>query len=134
MNLNLNDDPSKEPIKVCLEKEFNGTLFRFPIRTKEAADVSELSKEHKPIEQIVHDDILNSFYKDFDLILLFLRRIEKIQIYEVKGKNQKLIASTFINFTKSSENLAFLRNEFMKKLNSLVKPDKTMNPDAFKTS
>jgi sacsin len=58
-----------------LKNEFRGSFFRFPIRNKEAAQESKISQEEKSIDKIVHEDILSSFYKDINFILLFLRRL-----------------------------------------------------------
>lgn len=114
--------------EIDLKKEFKGTLFRFPIRV----EPSELSNQVKPIEKIICEDILESFFKDFNLILLFLRHIERIEIYEISNQNKKLLASTFIDYESSSPGLKQQREEFFNKLiKSVNHKDKTMNSNAF---
>ena len=64
--------------KIDFKNEFNGSFFRFPIRNRETTQTSELCSTFRPIETIIYTDILESFFQDFNLILIFLRKIEKI--------------------------------------------------------
>ena len=126
LNLNFGSE------RIDLKHEFKGSFFRFPIRNKEAAAESNISQEEKSIDKIIHEDILQAFYKDFHLILLFLRRLERIEIYEIKDQSTKLIASTFIDYSKSSPGLEQERKAYMSNLISRTDPvTKRMNPDAF---
>jgi hypothetical protein len=119
------DENSNE---IDLKSEFKGTLFRFPIRIEK----SELSNQVKSVEQIIYEDILNSFFEDFNLILLFLKRIERIEIYEILNGVQKLIASTFIDYSESSDDLKNIRMKFNQKLNEAVdEKEKTMKESAY---
>ena len=117
---------------INLQTEFKGTLFRFPIRNKAAAAVSALSKTHKPFQELINEDVISSFLLDFHLVLLFLRNLEKIEIWEKRDKEMKLIASTCINFEKSDSGLREKRRDYMQKLRQCVDPvTKTLNLNAF---
>ncbi len=70
-----------------LQQEFNGTLFRFPLRTSELSKRSAISRD-------VHtgEDVL-AMFKDFEKeachTLLFLKNVNKITLYEWHdGENQ----------------------------------------------
>jgi hypothetical protein len=114
--------------KIDFKSEFKGTLFRFPIRTEK----SKLSAEIKPFDKIIHEDILESFYIDLNLILLFLKKVEKIEIFEILNEETTLIASTYIDFSKSSNGLKEKREKFNTKLMQAVnEDDKKMKKNAF---
>ena len=117
--------------KISFQNEFNGTLFRFPIRNKEAAQVSELCSTYRDVDKIIFDDILESFFHDLNLILLFLRRIQSIEIFEVKNGEQVLIASTAIDFENSSENLSDIRLEIFEKLVTSLNKEKVIDHETF---
>ena len=68
--------------RIDLKYEFNGTLFRFPLRNQKAAEFSELSHSYKPLEELIREDVVDSFLKDFHLILLFMRSIQVVYIIE----------------------------------------------------
>ncbi|CAG8501074.1 10025_t:CDS:10 [Diversispora eburnea] len=77
-----------------LNKEFEGSLFRYPLRTANDVIVSEIAKkEYKP------DDILDMFKKFYENesinCLLFLKYIEVIKFYEIKeGESEKTLLYT----------------------------------------
>ncbi|RNA38507.1 hypothetical protein BpHYR1_016923 [Brachionus plicatilis] len=117
--------------KIDFKNEFKGSLFRFPIRNKEAAQVSKLCSTYKEVDQIIYEDILESFFQDLNLILLFLRRIESIEIIEIKNGQQVLIASTTLDFGSSSQNLRQIRESFYDQLVASLSPEKTMDEETF---
>ena len=59
-----------------LQSTFNGTLFRFPLRTAEGAARSEIKKEHYAADHVVA--LLAAFKKQASRTLLFLRNIKRI--------------------------------------------------------
>ena len=61
--------------KVFSEGSYNGTLFRFPLRTKP----SELSQTLYSAEKV--HTLFESFMADAHLILLFLQYLESIELY-----------------------------------------------------
>ena len=93
---------------------------------------SELSEKVKPFEKQIYDEILDPFFKDLSLTLLFLRNIERIEVYEIINQENKLIGSTFIDYESSSSDLKQKREEFRSRLDQCVDPkDKKMNLNAF---
>jgi sacsin len=63
---------------------YNGTLFRFPLRTRESE--SKIAKDAYP-EDRVRDFLYPSFISEAPLILLFLKSLVKITLYD----NDKLV-------------------------------------------
>jgi hypothetical protein len=71
------------PFRIPCDRQFEGTLFRYPLRTDEDSIDSKISdKVYKP------DEILEMFHKFYEKesinCLLFLKYIERIQFYELK--------------------------------------------------
>ena len=61
--------------------EFQGTIFRFPLRKQQ----SEISKSVFNDEHRVYE-LLQSFQTDADISLLFLKHVESIAVYERRGR------------------------------------------------
>ena len=62
------------------KREFNGTLFRFPLRTPEQAAVSRIShKGHAPEEAA---SLLRDLADEASAMLLFLKNLETVEVYE----------------------------------------------------
>jgi hypothetical protein len=118
---------------IDFQSEFQGTLFRFPIRNEASAAKSELSNNFKPLEQLIREDVVSSFLKDLHLILLFLRCLEKVEIWEKRHGQTTLLASTSINFEKSDACLREKRASYLERLKKCVDPiNKTLDLQAFK--
>ncbi|GES91901.1 hypothetical protein GLOIN_2v552263 [Rhizophagus clarus] len=71
------------PFRIPCDRQFEGTFFRYPLRTDEDSIDSKISdKVYKP------DEILDMFHKFYEKesinCLLFLKYIERIQFYELK--------------------------------------------------
>lgn len=62
-----------------LRTEFPGTIFRFPLRTTEQANVSRISKHAYTTEQM--EQLLQQTASQAASMLLFLKNIESIEIY-----------------------------------------------------
>ncbi len=79
-----------DPLKVfgCkLEGEdFNGTTFRFALRTAEQAKVSRLSRQSHPIDKM--RELLSQLASVASEMLLFLKNVECIEIYDWKASNE----------------------------------------------
>jgi hypothetical protein len=111
-----------------LKNKFNGTFFRLPLRTQEAAELSEISdKEYK------EEDVLNlfdSFEKEAREVPLFLKNIENIQvmIWEENEKEPTLRFSVEIGelSSETKENRRALIERYVSRgseyLNSLNQP------------
>ena len=122
------------PMGLDLKSEFKGSLFRFPIRNKEAAECSKLSSEYQELDKLIYDEILSSFFKDLRLILVFLKNLERVEVYEIEnGSNEhRLLASTWIDFDASSRDLREKRALYKEMLERTVNPkDRTMSSNAF---
>jgi sacsin len=63
-----------------MEHSFNGTLFRFALRTENMAAVSGISKQVYAPERLYA--LMKDLQKEAHLILLFLKSIERIQVCE----------------------------------------------------
>jgi len=79
-----------DPLKVFGCKldgeDFNGTTFRFALRTVEQAKVSRLSRQSHSIEKM--RDLLNQMASAASEMLLFLKNVECIEIYDWKVNNE----------------------------------------------
>ena len=67
-----------------LEKEdnsFHGTLFRFPLRTKEQAVKSEIKQLHYDNKQI--EELLRLFTRGAKTLLLFTQNVRRIQVFHL---------------------------------------------------
>ncbi|CAN0322269.1 unnamed protein product, partial [Ectocarpus sp. 12 AP-2014] len=64
-----------------LKKHFKGTLFRFPLRTATVARDSEISHASYSPESVMN--LLNQFKEQASRYLLFLRHVERIEMYTV---------------------------------------------------
>ena len=96
---------------------FKGTLFRFPLRDT----ASELSQTLYSVDKV--ESLFNSFIADADLVLLFLRNLEAIELY-VREKSQAYPRQIFrVKISDDSLQLArSKRKEFYDK----VEPGKLM--------
>lgn len=78
---------------------FNGTLFRFPLRTREQASQSELSNKAYSVDDI-YELLLKFKNQAFQGALLFLKNIENIEVYEMdNGRMKKLWMTGIQNMT-----------------------------------
>ena len=67
-----------------LEKEdnsFHGTLFRFPLRTKEQAVKSEIKQLHYDNKQV--EELLRLFTRGAKTLLLFTQNVRRIQVFHL---------------------------------------------------
>ncbi|CAG8441739.1 3777_t:CDS:2, partial [Funneliformis mosseae] len=71
------------PFNIPCDKPFDGTIFRYPLRTKEDSADSEISDKIYQPEEIL--DMFHKFYEHESInCLLFLKYIERISFYELK--------------------------------------------------
>ncbi len=78
-------------------EDFNGTTFRFALRTDEQAKVSRLSRQSHSIEKV--RDLLHQMASAAPTMLLFLKNVECIEIYDWKQSNEspKLLHRTLVS-------------------------------------
>lgn len=74
-----------------LESEYKGTLFRFPLRSTEAAQTSEIKPAAYQMDEVY--ELVSSFRRLGPDALLFLKHIRNIKIYELDsdGAEMKLL-------------------------------------------
>ncbi|KAF8946486.1 hypothetical protein BGZ47_000428 [Haplosporangium gracile] len=98
---------------IDFSKPYPGTVFRFPLRTKEQAKTSDISKYAYTADKVL--EMLVKLKEEALKALLFLRHVEKIVIYERK-KNQEKPTKLFQIEIVNAENV---RRERLKLLGSL---------------
>src|SRR5579859_5813411 len=71
------------PFRIPCDKPYDGTIFRYPLRTDEDSIDSDISdKVYKPGEIL---EMFKKFYENESInCLLFLKYIERIKFYELK--------------------------------------------------
>ena len=75
------------------QQEYDATIFRFPLR-QQPSDLS--TKRYTPDE--VLEELKSSFERDAKHILLFLKNVKKIGLFElIKGKKMELVATVSID-------------------------------------
>ena len=60
---------------------YHGTLFRFPLRTADAARLSEIKQETYPVSSV--RELFAKFQESAARTLLFLKNVRKIGVYEI---------------------------------------------------
>ncbi|RIA90194.1 hypothetical protein C1645_164980 [Glomus cerebriforme] len=71
------------PFRIPCDKPYEGTIFRYPLRTDEDSIDSDISKKIYKPEEIL--DMFKKFYENESInCLLFLKYIERITFYELK--------------------------------------------------
>jgi hypothetical protein len=83
-----------------MSQSFNGTVFRLPIRTAEAAKESQLSKEHYTNVQM--RKYLDQFGKEAAEMLLFLNHVNQIQIYYREDIDSPIVQLADVHITSKS--------------------------------
>ncbi|DBA01824.1 TPA: LOW QUALITY PROTEIN: hypothetical protein N0F65_002940 [Lagenidium giganteum] len=115
------------------ERPFEGTLFRLALRTREQAQASRLSTRFQSVDHV--RSMLLEFADSLQLVLLFLRNVLKISVYEwrdgdseptclrsaqVKSPSAELVAKRSLKLAAFSENKSFaadvIKSERMRKL------------------
>jgi hypothetical protein len=82
---NLAEDYQNQfaPFRIPCNKPYEGTIFRYPLRTDEDSIDSDISKKVYKPEKIL--DMFKKFYENESInCLLFLKYIERISFYELK--------------------------------------------------
>ncbi|XP_071785165.1 sacsin-like [Asterias amurensis] len=91
---------------------FEGTIFRFPLRTK----ASEISKNVYTDDQRVLD-LFRSFEADSELSLLFLKHVQSIEVYERGGIHEQPRQIFKVHITTGDrQKLTVQRGDFLKQV------------------
>ncbi|KAF9190474.1 hypothetical protein BGZ50_000207 [Haplosporangium sp. Z 11] len=101
-------------------KPYPGTIFRFPLRTKEQAQTSLLSKYAYPAEKVL--EMLMKLKDEALKGLLFLKHIEHIVIYELKDTDAVPVKIFEIEIVNAEE-VRMERLQLLKNLQNHVHPD-----------
>ncbi|CAG8467140.1 14536_t:CDS:10 [Gigaspora rosea] len=106
------------PFRVPCDRRFQGSLFRYPLRTNQDALESEISKKAYSPDQIL--EMFKAFYENESInCLLFLKYIESIKFYEL-GENEtepKLLYSIEIT---NSEQIRAERRKIAERIGPMV--------------
>ena len=73
----------KDVFNFSLDSKHDGTLFRFPLRSADAAINSEIKPEEYKVEQV--KELFAKFQKRAAHTLLFLKNVKKIGVYETQS-------------------------------------------------
>ena len=87
-----------------LENHFqieNGTMFRFPLRTRNMSVVSQISKRVVTLE--ILDTMLDDLKKELSEVLLFINNVKKITICEVHKTTGELFNFYSVETTMTNE-------------------------------
>ncbi len=79
----------------------NATMFRFPLRTEEMAQKSNISS--KPVSLRKLDAMIEELKKELFEVLLFVNNVKKISLCEVNGANGKLVNVYTVEATMSKK-------------------------------
>ena len=105
------------------ESSFHGTLFRLPLRTEKQSSMSVISDTSHSADSV--GKLLNEFSSNASSMLLFLKNIESISIYEWRnGEEQplRLSSSRIVNISSSLRAQRRYVIDTMSKLSHLNEP------------
>jgi len=108
------------------EEEFDGTIFRFALRSEEQAQVSRLSNQSHSLQAMTQ--LLKEMSCSASTMLLFLKNVENIEIYNWKSEDEEPILIHQTKITNNSERLQKKRS-FM--LNANPNPEIPVSIDYF---
>ena len=100
---------------------FNGTLFRFPFRTKLQAIRSEISKEVYGAEKV--GALVNSLREGLSLILLYTQRVNEVEVYELGKDEDPQAMRLMLSSKKSTESVNLELNAHLAEDRSESTPD-----------
>ncbi|KAG0285599.1 hypothetical protein BGZ98_005444, partial [Dissophora globulifera] len=112
---------------IDFSKAYPGTIFRFPLRTKEQAKISKLSKNSYPAEQVLK--MLLKLKDEALKGILFLKHIERIVIYE-RHQNEQLPKKLFEIEIVNGDEVSEQRQGLLAHLKNHVYPEPTASRDA----
>jgi len=88
--------------------DFDGTLFRFALRTKDQAEVSRLSRQAHLLEDT--RGLLRQMAVAAPTMLLFLKNVECIEIYDWKASDKSPIMLSRTQLANASDKLRMMRS------------------------
>ncbi|CAG8487444.1 18192_t:CDS:10 [Cetraspora pellucida] len=105
--------------KIPFDGSFDGTIFRYPLRTEQDSKDSKISTKFYNPDKVL--EMFKTFFKNDSVnCLLFLRYIERIEFYELKeGKSEpELIYKILL---KDAEKVRERRQMIVKELSPMMK-------------
>ena len=103
-------------------KHFDGTLFRFPFRTQQAAEQSKISQEVFDSRERI-DQLIKKFCNEATKMVMFLHKLKYISLHELKEQdNMKCLLQVYKEQMKPEVNVSSLIQEF-KVYKKQIKPD-----------
>ena len=90
-----------------LEDDFpmqNSTMFRFPLRTQEMANESNIKKTPITLEAL--DDLMEALKSELFEVLLFVNNVKKITLCDIDEESGKVVNSYFVEAVISEEDAA----------------------------
>ncbi|CAG8459386.1 23598_t:CDS:10, partial [Dentiscutata erythropus] len=99
-------------------KEVNGTIFRYPLRTSLDANDSEISKNEYNSSKIL--EIFDKFYNESIKCLLFLNSVENIKFFELK-ENESVPNLLYSIEIVNAKQIHKKRDLITRRINSLMK-------------
>ena len=97
------------------KEHYPGTLFRFPLRTPEMAEKSDISKSPYT-EQSVHN-LISSFKKEAPVSLLFLKHVESIKLYYWKEGEEEPEMVYAVELKDLTDEVRLLRKKMIEYVN-----------------
>ncbi|CAG8581332.1 21448_t:CDS:2 [Gigaspora rosea] len=106
-------------LSIPCDGSFEGTIFRYPLRTKQGSKESKISKTIYEPNQVL--EMFQTFFeKDSINCLLFLRYIERIEFYELKkGKSEPELLYKIL--LKDAEKVRKERQIIVKEITPMMK-------------
>lgn len=112
------------------DTNFQGTLFRLPLRTTESAKNSEIRKQAFTESNV--KELLNELRQSGEELLLFLKSVQEIRVYEILANSQENRQEILAIVTKNPQEVREARQKLLDAIPDT--PDKLLelcqqNPD-----
>ena len=99
-----------------LQSTFNGTIFRFPLRTKEMEGVTDLPLTTWDTDQI--KELFSKYFQEAHYSLLFLKNVERITFYIRNDLELKEIFNVSVNMIGNAAQQKSIIPNFISKISS----------------
>ncbi|MEG3839591.1 sacsin N-terminal ATP-binding-like domain-containing protein [Microcoleus sp. herbarium14] len=93
------------------DKNFQGTLFRLPLRTAESAKNSEIRKQAFTESNV--KELLDELRQSGEELLLFLKSVQEIRVYEIAANSQESRQEILAIVTKNSQQVREARQKLL---------------------
>ena len=93
------------------DRNFQGTLFRLPLRTTESAKNSEIRKQAFTESNV--KELLDELRQSGEELLLFLKSVQEIRVYEIPANSQETRQEILAIVTKNSQEVREARQKLL---------------------